>query len=178
MILYSKRLWGEFQGSPIPIFVALSCGATSRGLCNHLLWYCGLADLLNHQMDARISFPMPPNPYSIYSFQDNINDIRCDIMIKRGCGATSRGLRRPPPVELGSYRSLELSNECQNKFSHAPKPLYTHFHVPMNWITCKNPRLIGKYHILRISSPKGGLNTNKWGHIALEWPEMNSLAQI
>ena len=80
---------------------------------------------------VRNRFPAAGNPTLpqtlIYSFQGNINDTRCDIMIKRCCGATSRGLRRPPPVALGSCRPLESSNECQNKFSHAPKPLYTHF---------------------------------------------------
>ena len=44
------------------------------------------------------------------------------MMTKRGCGPTSRGLRRPPPVALGSCRPLESSNWCQNKFSHTPKP--------------------------------------------------------
>ena len=102
------------------------------------LWFQGYADPLNHQNDATISFPIHSNhfkhnfPYPqilIYSFKGNTNDIRCDMMTKRGCGATSRGLRRPPSVALGSCRPLESSNGCQNKSFHAPKPLFTHFKV-------------------------------------------------
>ena len=78
-------------------------------------------------------------------------------MIETGYGATSRGLRRPLSLALGSCRPIESSKWYQNTFQHAPKPLYTNFHVPMSLISSDNPRLIEKYCILRVLSPRGAL---------------------
>ena len=72
-------------------------------------------------------------------FQGNIQDIRCDVMtsmINRGYEATSRGLPRPLSVALRSCSCLELSNFCQNKFSHTPKPVQIKFQGNIKDIRC------------------------------------------
>ena len=82
--------------------------------------------------------------------------MRCGTMIKRGHGATYRGLWRPLSLALGSCRPLESSNWCRNKFFHAPKPLHIHYHVPMNWISSNKSRIIEKCCVYAFYSKGGG----------------------
>ena len=79
---------------------------------------------IDSQMDDTMNSPIPQYPlkHNFLPFQGKRKDIRCDIVIKRGYGATSGGLQRPLSLAFGSCRPLESSNWRKISFSMPQNP--------------------------------------------------------